>query len=55
MNKLYLLRHGLTRGNLEHLYYGSTDLPLCQEGLRQLNALREQGGYPSPEGLLTVT
>lgn len=55
MNKLYLLRHGLTRGNLEHLYYGSTDLPLCQEGLRQLNALREQGGYPSPDGLLTVT
>ncbi len=55
MNKLYLLRHGLTRGNLERLYYGSTDLPLCEEGLRQLNALREQGGYPSPEGLLIVT
>lgn len=55
MNKLYLLRHGLTRGNLERLYYGSTDLPLCEEGLLQLNALREQGGYPSPEGLLAVT
>ena len=55
MNRLYLLRHGLTRGNLEHLYYGSTDLPLCEEGMRQLDALRENGGYPDPEGLLIVT
>lgn len=55
MNRLYLLRHGLTRGNLEHLYYGSTDLPLCEEGLRQLAALRKQGGYPGPDGLLAVT
>ena len=55
MKRLYLLRHGLTRGNLEHLYYGSTDLPLCEEGLRQLAALRRQGGYPSPDGMLAVT
>lgn len=55
MRRLYLLRHGLTQGNLEHLYYGSTDLPLCEEGLRQLASLRARGGYPDAEGLLVVT
>ncbi|MBQ9010709.1 MAG: histidine phosphatase family protein [Clostridia bacterium] len=36
MNVL-LIRHGLTRGNLEHRYIGSgTDEPLCEEGIRQL-------------------
>lgn len=55
MRRLYLLRHGLTQGNLAHLYYGSTDLPLCDAGLRQLAELRARGGYPSPEGMLVVT
>lgn len=55
MNTLYLLRHGLTLGNLAHLYYGSTDLPLCEEGLQQLAALRKAGGYPNAAGKLVVT
>ena len=38
--KLYLIRHGATRANLEHLYCGSTDLPLSAEGAEALRALR---------------
>ena len=34
--QVILLRHGLTAGNLEKRYIGSTDEPLCEEGRRQL-------------------
>ena len=43
--KLYLIRHGATRANLEHLYCGSTDLPLSAEGAEALRALR----YDTPK------
>ena len=36
---LYLIRHGATRANLEHLYCGSTDLPLSPEGAEALKLL----------------
>lgn len=36
---LYLIRHGKTRANEAHLYCGSTDLPLSQEGRRELAGL----------------
>ena len=45
--KLTLLRHGITEGNRRRLYYGSTDLPLLQEGWEALEDLRAQGGYPT--------
>ena len=41
---LYLIRHGATRANLEHLYCGSTDLPLSPEGTEALKLLH----YPAP-------
>ena len=34
--KLYIIRPGLTAGNLDGRYIGSTDLPLCREGRDQL-------------------
>ena len=38
---LYLIRHGITRANLEGLYAGGgTDLPLCDEGRAQLRQPR---------------
>lgn len=55
MKKLILVRHGLTRGNLERLYYGSTDLPLSGEGVRQLLSRKAAGGYPDAHGMLVVT
>lgn len=48
---IYLIRHGITRGNLEHLYYGSTDLPLASEGCDGLAQLH----YTVPEGCEFVT
>ncbi|MBE5782307.1 MAG: histidine phosphatase family protein [Clostridiales bacterium] len=37
--KWVLIRHGQTRGNLEHRYIGcQTDEPLCKEGQEQLRA-----------------
>lgn len=45
--KLHLIRHGMTEGNLKGLYIGSgTDLPLCDEGRRQLYELKERFEYP---------
>ncbi len=35
--KVYLIRHGITKGNQRKAYIGSrTDEPLCREGIRQL-------------------
>lgn len=34
--KIYLLRHGLTAYNKEKRYQGTRDIPLCDEGRRQL-------------------
>lgn len=34
--KLYLIRHGKTQANEQHLYCGSTDIPLSQNGKKEL-------------------
>ena len=36
MKNLYLIRHGKTEANLHRLYCGSTDLPLSEAGIREL-------------------
>ncbi len=40
---------------MRRLYYGSTDLPLCEQGLAELAQLKEAGLYPGPEGLRLYT
>lgn len=45
--KLYMIRHGLTEGNLDGRYIGSTDLPLCKEGREQLKKLAKTREYPN--------
>ncbi|MBQ6148744.1 MAG: histidine phosphatase family protein [Oscillospiraceae bacterium] len=47
--KLYLLRHGLTKANLEGRYCGTLDIPLCEEGIQQLNDLVDSCEYPYVE------
>ena len=39
MKPLYLIRHGKTRANEEHLYCGSSDLPLSSKGEEELRQL----------------
>ena len=36
---VYLIRHGMTAGNLEKRYIGRTDEPLCEAGIRALGSL----------------
>ena len=43
--KLTLIRHGITRGNLERLYYGSTDLPLLPESAERLKKRAALGAF----------
>lgn len=43
---LYLIRHGITEGNLEGKYIGFTDLPLCDEGYAAISGLKINGFYP---------
>ena len=52
--KLHLIRHGLTRGNLEGLYVGGgTDLPLCDEGRQDLTVFKNRFAYPAPDTVFT--
>lgn len=44
---LYLIRHGITQGNLDGKYIGQTDLSLCPEGKRQIEALCADDVYPN--------
>ena len=50
---LHIIRHGLTAGNIEGKYIGSTDLPLCEQGIAQLNKLRSSYNYPKLETVFT--
>ena len=44
--KICLIRHGITEGNQKRLYYGSSDIPLAEEGVEVLRKLAAQGIYP---------
>lgn len=37
--KIYLIRHGKTMANEKHLYCGSTDLPLSEQGIAELQQI----------------
>lgn len=47
---LYLIRHGHTSGTKSDLFYGATDLPVTEEGLREIEAMASEGIYPDPDG-----
>jgi len=46
--KLYLIRHGITEGNINKYYYGRTDVSLAPEGIAKLKEYSEKGIYPRP-------
>lgn len=46
VSKLILLRHGLTEGNQKGWFYGGVDIPLAEQGRKELSRLRQQGIYP---------
>ena len=50
---LYLIRHGITEGNLDGKYIGQTDLALCPQGEKQIQLLVKAGVYPYVEKVYT--
>ncbi len=46
MNGRLMIRHGITEGNQKRLYYGSSDIPLAEEGIEMLRNLSAQEIYP---------
>ncbi len=51
--QLHLIRHGITAGNRDGRYVGRMDLPLCAEGVRELEAKRTAFAYPEVEAVYT--
>ena len=47
--KIHFIRHGLTKENFEGKYIGSTNVPLCEEGINRLNQLKENYNYPKAD------
>ena len=45
--EIYLIRHGITDGNLKGLYVGSTDSPLCEAGIARLEGMSKKFEYPA--------
>lgn len=44
--RIHMIRHGITQGNIDGQYVGSTDLPLCGQGIDMINELKETFEYP---------
>lgn len=44
--RIILIRHGQTKGNLEKRYIGSTDDPLCKEGIEEIKNSVKANRYP---------
>ncbi len=51
--KIVLIRHGSTEGNLKRRYIGSTDEPLCAEGIREVLMNAACGIYPPAKRVYT--
>ena len=49
--RIHMIRHGRTAANDDGRYIGSTDLPLCDEGKKELEAFKNSGLYPDIDAL----
>lgn len=50
--ELYLIRHGMTLGNVEHRYIGrQTDEPLSEDGRQQLEKRKDHGHRYAGHGI----
>ncbi len=47
------IRNGMTEANLDGRYIGHTDMPLCAEGLQQLEQLKTDAVYPEANTLFS--
>lgn len=52
--QIHLIRHATTEGNLAGQYIGHTDLDATEDGLRQIDKLKEDyGGYPEVDAVFS--
>lgn len=51
--QIYLIRHGITEANERRLYCGSSDVPLCANGVEQLGRLKREIIYPTVKTHIT--
>ena len=51
--RIHLIRHGVTKDNIEGVYCGITDTPLCDDGKEQLKQMKEEYSYPGGQFLFT--
>ncbi|MEL7658551.1 MAG: histidine phosphatase family protein [Bacillota bacterium] len=55
MGRIHLIRHGTTEANKDRKYYGSTDLPLANEGVDLITELAISGIYPKADDAMLYT
>ncbi len=55
MGRIHLIRHGITEAVKARVYYGSTDLPLSNEGVDRIVDLALAGIYPEADGAKLYT
>ena len=48
-SRIHFIRHGITQGILNKWYYGSTDMPLVQEGIDEIKGFIEENIYPNED------
>jgi len=53
--KIYLIRHGKTKANVEYFYCGKSDLPLLPEGKQELENNKALINYPNADGIKFYT
>ena len=46
---IHLIRHGMTEGNKVGRYVGSTDVSLCEDGIKEIKQLKEKYDYKKPK------
>lgn len=51
--QIHLIRNGLTNENLEGKYIGHKDVPLSQDGVKQLADMKEKYAYPRVDAVFT--
>ncbi|MEG2395783.1 MAG: histidine phosphatase family protein [Oscillospiraceae bacterium] len=51
--KIHLIRHAMTKGNLEGKYVGQVDMPACSAGLKQVQQMVRDYDYPEVEAIVS--
>lgn len=49
--KIHLIRHGITESNLSGTYTGQKDIPLCEQGIAQLEQMARDFDYSTPQAV----